>query len=241
MATQITPIIVSNYTEADQVRIFNEEGQRREIEAERYNDLQQSISDEHDRRDLFNAEIQLKRDLFDIYLKKTFPTIVGNKKISDSDVSNKERETKKNDTEIKATKLKLQRSKNERLISERNRINREMEFKIIKSEGKTNQNFFEKETEIENQLNKEMNPTTDGLNEVQQTIRDIEKMELRLGRTIIPHRDIVESEESDFDSNTYTNPNDIFIKPNDINADVPNISKDIMLEELRIRLNSSKT
>jgi hypothetical protein len=241
MAIQITPIIVSNYTEADQARILNEEGQRRELEAERFIDLQQSISDEQDRRDLFNAEIQLKRDLFDIYLKKTFPTIVGNKKISDSDVSNKERDTKKNDVEIKATKLKLERSKNERLISERNRLNRENTFKIIKIEGKSNQNFFEMETEIGNRLKTTMNKTADGLNDVQRIIRDMNTIELKLGRSVIPHRDFVESEESDFDSNTYTNPNDIFIKPTDINADVPNISKDIMLEELRIRLNLSKT
>jgi len=79
------------------------------------------------------------------------------------------------------------------------------------------------------------------LNDVQRTIRDIAAMELQLGRPIIPHRDIVESEESDFDSNTYTKPTDILIKPNDINADIPNIRKDIMLQELRTRLNSSKT
>ena len=143
--------------------------------------------------------------------------------------------------EIKATKLKLQRSKNERLISERNRIHRENTFKIIKSEGKSTQNFFETETEIGNRSKTIMNTTDDGLNEVQRIIRDMDAIELKLGRPVIPHRDFVESEESDFDSNTYTNPNDIFIKPTDINADVPNISKDIMLEELRIRLNTTKT
>ena len=97
------------------------------------------------------------------------------------------------------------------------------------------------ETEIGNRLKTTMNKTADGLNDVQRIIRDMNTIELKLGRSVIPHRDFVESEESDFDSNTYTNPNDIFIKPTDINADVPNISKDIMLKELRIRLNLSKT
>ena len=46
---------------------------------------------------------------------------------------------------------------------------------------------------------------------VQQTIDRVKQIEGELGRSIVPHRDIVESEESDFDTNSSTKSTDVLI------------------------------
>jgi hypothetical protein len=240
MARRITPITVSNYPPELGTLIFNEEQLRREIETERNIDFQNSIIDDSERADIADAEIQLKKDVFDVYLKKTFPDIVGNRKMTDEQVDGNDMLNKSKAVELNTATKKLHRNNTKRLANEVNRKRRESEFRFVNYE-ELYQTYFEDMMELGVHQKNTMNSETDGLNDVQRTIRDIAAMELQLGRPIIPHRDIVESEESDFDSNTYTKPTDILIKPNDINADIPNIRKDIMLEELRTRLNSSKT
>jgi len=66
-------------------------------------------------------------------------------------------------------------------------------------------------------------------------------MEIRMGRPIVPHRDIVESEESDFDINTYTEQGDILIKPFDSKKEMEDQMKNDKLEILRRDLNKDNT
>ena len=59
-----------------------------------------------------------------------------------------------------------------------------------------------------------------------------------MGRPIIPHRDIVESEESDLDPKAYTNSNDdLIIIPDNIDV-VGDLDKLNKLRELRLELES---
>lgn len=68
-------------------------------------------------------------------------------------------------------------------------------------------------------------------------MKEFEEMEIRMGRPIVPHRDIVESEESDFDINTYTEQGDILIKPFDSKKEMEEQMKNDRLEVLRRDLN----
>jgi len=61
-----------------------------------------------------------------------------------------------------------------------------------------------------------------------------------MGRPIVPHRDIVESEESDFDSNSMTNPTDILIRPMNVEEEFNKRQKENRLEILRNELNSNQ-
>ena len=57
-----------------------------------------------------------------------------------------------------------------------------------------------------------------------------------MGRSIVPHRDIVESEESDFDVKSYTDSGDILIIiPDDVDV-ASELSKENKLRELRNEL-----
>lgn len=65
--------------------------------------------------------------------------------------------------------------------------------------------FAEKKEEIQRKSNQR-------ILSVEKTLTEIQRIETELGRKIIPHRDIVESEESDFDFDPIANSNDILIK-----------------------------
>ena len=60
-------------------------------------------------------------------------------------------------------------------------------------------------------------------------------MEIRLGRPIVPHRDIVESNESDFDSESASKSTDLLIKPKEESPFENYEEKREILEVLRRR------
>ena len=112
---------------------------------------------------------------------------------------------------IKKQKKELQIKKVERLKKEQIRKAEETKFKVNlvrKSEVHT---FFEGDILLEQREKKERNPDIAQESEVQIKRKEIAQLEKQLGRKVVPHRDIVESEESDFDLNSETKPDDILI------------------------------
>ena len=151
-----------------------------------------------------------------------------------------ERENKLVKKEIVTRKANLQKNKVDRLSNEKKRKKKESEFKINKIGIREIQTFFEEDILIEQREKLSKNPELEGLNDIQTTIKEMKEMELRLGRPIVPHRDIVESEESDFDTKSYTTTDDILIKP-EFNRDREGeIRKEMMLKELRYRLEPNR-
>ena len=65
-------------------------------------------------------------------------------------------------------------------------------------------------------------------------------MEIRLGKHIVPHRDIVETEASDFESDTSTSSSDILIRPKDNNPFENYDERRDVLEQLRKTLSNDK-
>ena len=95
------------------------------------------------------------------------------------------------------------------------KLRKQKEVKML-TNTKTEKNvstFLEEEIIIEQQEKIQRNPELDGLNKIERTIKEMKQMEIRLGRPIVPHRDIVESDESDFDSQSATKETDILIRP----------------------------
>jgi hypothetical protein len=204
---------VKDYNEEDKRRIYIEELERRQIEDERFKKIQEAFKDEIERRDAFRKElIQMKLD-FEIYLKEKYPDIVGEKSIKDKDLEKAKAEASRNLELIKKTKKVLK----DRMVLrvEEEKLRKQKEIKMLTS-TKTEKNvstFLEEEIIIEQQEKVQRNPELDGLNKVERTIKEMKDMEIRLGRPIVPHRDIVESDESDFDSQAATKKTDILIKP----------------------------
>lgn len=204
---------VKDYNEEDARRIYIEDIERRKIEDERFQKIEEAFKDEIARRDMFREELKQMKIDFEIYLKEKYTDIVGEKNIKDADVEEVKEEAKRKAEEILIKKQKLKENMIKRVEEEK--IRKQKEIKLV-TNTKTEENvstFLEEEIIIEQQEKKQRNPELDGFNKVQRTIKEMREMEIRLGRTIIPHRDIVESDESDFDSQSATKETDILIKP----------------------------
>ena len=234
------PVDGNVLTDEDRRRLFMEEEKRRMISDERFEEFQRAIAEDGERRDIFKEEIRIMKEDFQIWLEKNFPKITAGKNVDVKEIPKIERENKLVKKEIVTRKANLQKNKVDRLSNEKKRKKKESEFKINKIGIREIQTFFEEDILIEQREKLSKNPEVEGLNDIQTTIKEMKEMELRLGRPIVPHRDIVESEESDFDTKSYTTTDDILIKP-EFNRDREGeIRKEMMLKELRYRLEPNR-
>lgn len=212
--TKQPPVVIdgSSLSDSDRARLIIEEDKRRDVNNERFKDLEIAFEEEQKRRLLFDEQIKVMKSEFELFLKKTFPQFVGERNIKDSDIQRTESEVNRLKEDGKLKVKDIQKKQVERLEREKERKLIESNLKINKLTRAEVQTFFEEELIIEQKQKLSLNPEIENLNEVQKTLKEIGEAELRLGRKIIPHRDIVESEDSDFDVNSYTKPTDILIK-----------------------------
>lgn len=247
-------IDVTVLSEIEKRRLASEEQKRRMMDDERSADIQQSFEEEQERRQLFDEEIEVMKFEFEQYLKDKYPEFdkdnIENRDVvtnppSPEELQAKEEEKqrlreerKRNKREQRVKKRRLQKQKLQRLEREKERKAQENEFEINKLRRDEINTFLEEDIIIEQKEKLARNPEIEGLNEVQIKLKEIEQFEKRLGRRIIPHRDIVESEESDLDPKAYTNSNDdLVIIPDDVDVtgDLEKLNK---LRELRQELKS---
>lgn len=219
----VKPIRASLLEERDRIRLEEEEKRRREIERERNKEIAEASEDEQKRRNLFDEEIQQKRQEFQLYLDDTFPEFSkinskNLKKFSKEELEQREikriedrRTISLNKNAIKKLKKDLQLKKVERLKKEQIRKAEEGNFKINRVRRSEVHTFFEGDVLLEQKEKQERNPDINKETEVQIRLKEIARLEKQLGRKIVPHRDIIESEESDFDLNSEIKPDDILI------------------------------
>ena len=247
-------IDVTSLSEIEKRRLASEEQKRRMMGDERNRDIEQSFEEEQERRQLFDEEIEVMKFEFEQYLKDKYPEFdkdnIENRDVvtnppSPEELQAKEEEKqrlreerRRNKQQQRAKKRQLQKQKLQRLEREKERKAQENEFEINKLRRDEINTFLEEDIIIEQKEKLARNPEIEGLNEVQIKLKEIEQFEKRLGRPIIPHRDIVESEESDLDPNAYTNSNDdLIIIPDNIDV-IGDLDKLNKLRELRRELES---
>jgi hypothetical protein len=209
--------------EEERIRLEKEELKRREIEEERRSERDDALGDETERRELFDSDILQRKKEFQLLMQEKYPEFskintTGKKKPSETELKEiesqriKDRRKIQQDKEvIRKEKAKLQKRKIERLKNERVRKAEETKFKVNRLRKSEVQTFFEGDVLLEQKEKQERNPDVRGETDVQTKRREIAKFEKQLGRKIVPHRDIVESEESDFDRKAQTEPDDILI------------------------------
>lgn len=225
----------------EQRRLYIEEIERRQIEDERWKKIQEAFADEIERRETFKKELEQMKIDFYLYLKEKYPEIVGEKNIKDGDIEKKKEEARRIAEDVRARKEKLKRKMIVRVEEEKLRKQKEIKMVTNTKSAKNVSTFLEEEIIIEQQEKKQRNPELDGLNEVERTIKQINEMEIRLGRPIVPHRDIIESNESDFDTDTSTKSTDILIKPNEKSPFENYEQKREILEVLRQSMGGKNT
>ena len=209
--------------ERDRVRLEQEEQKRRELDKARALALSEAIDDENERRLLFDAEIQQQKKEFQFFLDDKFPEFSKRNsknlqkfspeeiKQQEIDLLNDKKQVALDKERIKEIKKALQTKKVVRLKAEQIRKAEEGDFKVNRIRKSEVHTFFEGDVLLEQKEKAERNPDINNETEVQTKLREIALMERKLGRKIVPHRDIVESEESDFDLNSDISPDDILI------------------------------
>lgn len=238
------PIPVPNAAAMDitsQRRLYKEETDRRQLDDERWDELKQAFEDEKQRRIAFQKELELMKLEFDLYLKEKYPDIVGEKVIKDGEVESTKKALSSEKSKNVESKKVIKQNMVQRVSNEKIRKQKENRFIINKPEAREISTFLEEEIIIEQQEKSYRNPEIQQLNPVQKQIKEMQEMELRMGRPIVPHRDIVESEESDFDSESMTKSSDILIKPNTQPPFENYEDKRDSLEQLRQSLGGGKT
>ena len=228
------------FDESEKARLILEEDKRRAVSDQRRLDFENAFLEEQERRAAFDEKIKIMRAEFELYLKNTFPEFVGDRNMTDEDKQKTQSEIKRKKEENSTKVKELQKKKVDRLQREKERKLVEGNLSINKlTEGEV-QTFFEEEIIIEQKEKIAQNPQIKNLNPVQKQIEEVREMEIRMGRPIVPHRDIVESEESDFDSNAMVKSTDILIKPMNVEEEFNQKQKQNRMEVLRNELNGNK-
>ena len=227
---------VDGLSESQSKKIKQEESKRRRIESERRTDVQQAYMDEIQRRKNFNDKIQLMKDEFNLYCKQNYPNIVGDRMIVSGDEMIFKKSIDDRNYNLNKSNDDIQKNKVDRLEREKLRKQSESELELNKLTPSEVQIFFENEILLEQKVKLRNNPEIENLNYVKQTQREINELELSMGRRIVWHRDVVESEESDFDVNALTNSDDILVLTDRDKLTPDEIQKQEYLQQLRMRL-----
>ena len=232
--------VLEDFSESEKARLLLEEDKRRAVSDQRRLDFENAFLEEQQRRVAFDEKIRIMKAEFELFLKNTFPEFVGDRNMTDDSKEKIQSDIKSKKEQNKAIEIDLQKKKLERLEREKERKLVERNLTLNKlTEGEV-QTFFEEEIIIEQKQKVAQTPELEQLNPVQRQIKEMNEMEIRMGRPIVPHRDIVESEESDFDRNSVTKSDDILIKPSDRTRNFEQMQKEIRMEQLRNDLNSNK-
>ena len=231
-----TVISTDGLNDEDSIRLMQEETYRRTIENERRVDIESAFQDELKRRQNFNKKIQLMKDEFNLYVKNTYPMIVKDKFITSGEERTVKESIQRGKELLQIPSAELQKNKVDRLAREKLRKLSENELKINKLTPSEIQTFLEDDVMLEHKVKLKSNPEIENLSPTQKTKQDISDLEISMGRVIIPHRDIIESSESDFDINSITNSSDILILTNRDKITDTEIKKKLELEKLRLSL-----
>ena len=231
-----TVISTDGLNDEDSIRLMQEETYRRTIENERRVDIESAFQDELKRRQNFNKKIQLMKDEFNLYVKNTYPMIVKDKFITSGEERTVKESIQRGKELLQIPNAELQKNKVDRLAREKLRKLSENELKINKLTPSEIQTFLEDDVMLEQKVKLKSNPEIENLSPTQKTKQDISDLEISMGRVIIPHRDIIESSESDFDINSITNSSDILILTNRDKITDTEIKKKLELEKLRLSL-----
>ena len=231
-----TVISTDGLNDEDSIRLMQEETYRRTIENERRVDIESAFQDELKRRQNFNKKIQLMKDEFNLYVKNTYPMIVKDKFITSGEERTVKESIQRGKELLQIPNAELQKNKVDRLAREKLRKLSENELKINKLTPSEIQTFLEDDVMLEQKVKLKSNPEIENLSPTQKTKQDISDLEISMGRVIIPHRDIIESSESDFDINSITNSSDILILTNRDKITDTEIKKKLELETLRLSL-----
>ena len=193
-------------------RFLENEMDRRDIERRRRIAIDALIGDEPQTKLDFDEYIATLQSEFDLLMQSKYPWFTRK-----ATTTAKEKEELK-----KLIPANLERLKNSR-EAQRAKNRKALDEEVIRKSAETNltyntlrddeqQDIFEDTVNDGITASDEENSDSNSMTDIEKTKQSINDLERKLGRTIVPHRDIIESADSDFDSDSQLKPGDILIR-----------------------------
>ena len=217
----------------DRLEFLDNDRTRRGTENERRIDIDALIVAEPQTKADFDAHAILRQSEFDLLMGEKYPWFVRELNMTPA-----EREQKRKEFKLEKERLELvwaaRRAKNQKNYNkELARKAAEAQLKWQKLRDEEQQEVFEDTVNDDNIEIQEANSDSNNMTDIEKARNAIANLESDLGRPIVPHRDIIESADSDFDIDSQLNPGDILIR-DDIEMDT-GLTEDRQLELLELK------
>lgn len=217
----------------DRLEFLDNDRVRRSTENERRIDIDALIAAEPQTKADFDAHVILRQSEFDLLMGEKYPWFVRELNMTPA-----EREQKRKEFKLEKERLELvwaaRRAKNQKNYNkELARKAAEAQLKWQKLRDEEQQEVFEDTVNDDNIEIQEANSDSNNMTDIEKARNAIANLERDLGRPIVPHRDIIESTDSDFDIDSQLDPGDILIR-DDIEMDT-GLTEDRQLELLELK------
>ena len=196
----------------DRLEFLDNDRTRRGTENERRIDIDALIVAEPQTKADFDAHVILRQSEFDLLMGEKYPWFVRELNMTPA-----EREQKRKEFKLEKERLELvwaaRRAKNQKNYNkELARKAAEAQLKWQKLRDEEQQEVFEDTVNDDNIEIQEANSDSNNMTDIEKARNAIANLESDLGRPIVPHRDIIESADSDFDIDSQLDPGDILIR-----------------------------
>ena len=197
---------------AERMEFLDNERIRRNTEDERRIAIDILIADEPQTKLEFDEYITNLQLEFDLLMQSKYPSFTRT-----PTTTPKEKEDLKISIDVEQKRLKMlqlsRRAKNrKRREDELARKAAERALKYAELRDEEQQDIFEDTVNDDMIEESEENLDLNNMTDIERARKEINDLERKLGREVVPHRDIIESTDSDFDIDSQLNPTDILIR-----------------------------
>ena len=218
---------------AERMEFLDNERIRRNTEDERRIAIDILIADEPQTKLEFDEYITNLQLEFDLLMQSKYPWFTRK-----ATTTAKEKEDLKISIDVEQKRIKAlqlsRRAKNrKRREDELARKAAERALKFIELRDEEQQDIFEDTVNDDMIEESEENLDLNNMTDIERARKEINDLERKLGRKVVPHRDIIESTDSDFDIDSQLNPTDILIR-DDIEMDI-GLTEERQIELLELK------
>ena len=217
----------------ERMEFLDNERIRRNTEDERRIAIDILIADEPQTKLEFDEYITNLQLEFDLLMQSEYPWFTRT-----PTTTPKEKEDLKISIDVEQKRLKTlqlsRRAKNrKRREDELARKAAERALKYAELRDEEQQDIFEDTVNDDMIEESEENLDLNNMTDIERARKEINDLERKLGRKVVPHRDIIESSDSDFDIDSQLNPTDILIR-DDIEMDI-GLTEERQIELLELK------
>ena len=223
----------------ERMRFLDDEFTRRSNEDERRIAIDALIAAEPQTKLDFDAHAVLLQSEFDLLMQEKYPWFVRELNTTPAERKQKAKELKieKERLELVWETRRAQNQKNYDAELARKAVEAQLKWQKLRDEEQ--QDIFEDVVADDEIEIREENSDSNNMTDIEKAKKAIADLESRLGKSIVPHRDMIESTDSDFDHESQLNPDDILIR-DDMETDSGlTIERQIELLELKESMESA--